>query len=86
MRRREFIALAGGAAAMSVARSRLAVAEPAAIPVIGFLHSGSAEANAKRVAQLFVSRGGRPPTVASSSQLRRKCSRISLLSIWDYPY
>jgi putative ABC transport system substrate-binding protein len=49
MRRREFIALVGGAAAMSVARSRLAMAQPAATPVIGFLHSGSPEANAKRV-------------------------------------
>src|ERR1700742_1455199 len=49
MRRREFMSLVGGAAAMSVARSPLARAQPAAMPVIGFLHSGSAAANAKRV-------------------------------------
>jgi putative ABC transport system substrate-binding protein len=48
MRRREFLALAGGAAATSVARPRRAVAQQAALPVIGYLHSGSPELNARR--------------------------------------
>jgi putative tryptophan/tyrosine transport system substrate-binding protein len=50
MRRRQFITLFGGAAAaISVARPRFAAAQPAAGPVIGFLHSGSPEQNARRV-------------------------------------
>ena len=47
MRRREFITLLGGAAAVSIARPWPAVAQ-AALPVVGFLHSGSPEANARR--------------------------------------
>src|SRR5258707_13217779 len=46
MRRRELIGLVGGAAA--VARALSARAEKA-MPVIGFLHSGTAEQNARRL-------------------------------------
>ena len=47
MRRREFIGLAA-TSALSLARP--ARAQPAAMPVVGFLHSGSPEQNAARLA------------------------------------
>jgi putative tryptophan/tyrosine transport system substrate-binding protein len=53
MRRREFIAALGSAAALPV----VARAQQAALPVVGFLHSGTADSNPSRVAAFRKSLG-----------------------------
>ena len=49
MRRREFITLIGGTAALSLLRPRVVRAQQSAMPVIGYLGPGSAESDAFRV-------------------------------------
>jgi putative ABC transport system substrate-binding protein len=46
MRRRDFIALSGGAAALSLSRSRAARAQQPALPVVAFLNGGSPDISA----------------------------------------
>jgi putative ABC transport system substrate-binding protein len=50
MRRREFIALFGGAAALSLSRPRAARAQQAALPVVGLINAGAADATVTRMA------------------------------------
>jgi putative ABC transport system substrate-binding protein len=50
MRRREFLTIVGGTAAAPMFAWRAARAQPAARPVIGFLHSGTADGYARIVA------------------------------------
>jgi putative ABC transport system substrate-binding protein len=50
MRRREVIALFGGAAGSSLLRPRAAHAQQPALPVVGFINGGSADASAPRAA------------------------------------
>ena len=62
MRRRDFITLVGGGA---VAWPLVAHAQQAAMPVIGFLHSGSPEPNARRLA-------GSPETLSDAGWVEGK--------------
>ena len=50
MKRRDFIALAGSAAGLSVARPFLARAQPPAMPLLGFMSARSPEDSARELA------------------------------------
>jgi ABC-type uncharacterized transport system substrate-binding protein len=50
MRRRDFITLVGGAAGSSLLRPRSARAQQPALPLVGFIRDGSADANARYTA------------------------------------
>src|SRR5262245_49230848 len=50
MRRREFITLIGGAGLLCAAKARRARAQQPAMPVVGFIRDGSADANARNAA------------------------------------